>query len=108
MGVFLYLAQAVDSMMLTMLSALASKQAAPTEKTMQKCLQFLDYTESQEVAIVAYRTSDMRLAIHSIALYLSEPKARSRSSSHMFMAGTEDILINNRAALNIGYQSTHT
>ncbi len=31
-GVFLYLAQAVDSTMLTALSSLASKQAAPTEK----------------------------------------------------------------------------
>jgi hypothetical protein len=39
-GVLLYLAQAVDSTMLTALSSLASKQAAPTEKTMQKCLQF--------------------------------------------------------------------
>jgi hypothetical protein len=38
--VFLYLTGAVDSTMLTPLSALASKQAAPTEKTMQKCLQF--------------------------------------------------------------------
>ncbi len=32
-GVFLYLARAVDSTMLTPLSALASEQAAPTEKT---------------------------------------------------------------------------
>jgi hypothetical protein len=32
-GVFLYLAQAVDLTMLTALSAIASKQAAPTEKT---------------------------------------------------------------------------
>jgi hypothetical protein len=32
MGVFLHLAQAVDSTMLTTLSALVSKQAAPTEK----------------------------------------------------------------------------
>jgi hypothetical protein len=36
-GVLLYLAQAVDSTMLTALSSLASKQVAPTEKTMQKC-----------------------------------------------------------------------
>jgi hypothetical protein len=43
----------------------------------------------------------MRLAIHSNALYLSEPKARSRAGSHMFMAGTEDIPINNGAVLNI-------
>ena len=45
-GVFLFLARAVDSTMLTPLSALASEQAAPTEKTMQKCLQFLDYAAS--------------------------------------------------------------
>jgi hypothetical protein len=51
-GVFLYLARAVDLTMLPTLSSLASKQAAPTEKTMQKCLQFLDYAASQEDAIV--------------------------------------------------------
>jgi hypothetical protein len=63
-------------MMPTVLSSLASEQAAPTEKMMQKCLQFLDYAASQEDAIVTYQASDMRLAIHhSNALYLSEPKA---------------------------------
>jgi hypothetical protein len=55
MGVFLYLAQAVDSMMLTALRSLASKQAAPTERTMQKCLQFLDYAAAQEDAIVTIK-----------------------------------------------------
>jgi len=100
-GVFLFLARAVDSTMLTPLSALASEQAAPTEKTMQKCLQFLDYAASQEEAIVTYRASDMKLAIHSDASYLLEPKARSRAGGHMFMAGSEEIPINNGAVLNI-------
>ncbi len=99
-GVFLYLVRAVDSTMLTALSALASKQAASTEKTMQKCLQFLDYATSQEDAIVTYQANNMRLVIHSNAFYLSEPKACSRAGGHMFMAGTEDIPINN-AVLNI-------
>jgi hypothetical protein len=36
MGVSLYLARAVDSTMLTALSSIASKQAAPIEKTMKK------------------------------------------------------------------------
>jgi hypothetical protein len=54
MGVFLYLVQAVDSTMLTALSSLASKQAASIERRIQKCLQFLDYTASQEDAIVTY------------------------------------------------------
>jgi hypothetical protein len=100
-GVFLYLAQAVDSTMLTMLSALASKQAAPTEKRMQKSLQFLDYAASQEDAIVTYQAINMRLTIHSNTLYLSEPKARSRAGGHIFMAGMEDILINTGAVLNV-------
>jgi hypothetical protein len=43
----------------------------------------------------------MKLAIHSDALYLSEPKAQSRASGHMFMAGMDDIPINNGAVLNI-------
>ncbi len=43
----------------------------------------------------------MKLAIHSNASYLSEPKACSRAGGHMFMAGTEEIPINNGAVLNI-------
>jgi hypothetical protein len=96
-GVFLFLARAVDSTMLTPLSALASEQAIPTEKTMQNCLQFLDYAASKEEAIVTYRASDMKLTIHSNASYLSEPKAHSRAGGHMLMAGTEEIPINNGA-----------
>jgi hypothetical protein len=45
--------------------------------------------------------SNMRLTIHCKALYLSEPKVRRRACGHMFMAGTEDIPINNGAVLNI-------
>ncbi len=100
-GVFLYLARAVNLTMLTALRSLPSKQATPTEMTMQKCLQFLDYAASQEDGIVTYQASNMRLAIHSNASYLSEPKARSRAGGHMFMAGNEDIPINNGAVLNI-------
>jgi hypothetical protein len=68
---------------------------------MQKCLQFFDYAASQEDAIVTYQASNMRLTIHSNASYLSEPNAQSRAGGHMFMAGTEDIPINNGAVLNI-------
>jgi hypothetical protein len=74
-GVFLFLARAVDSTMLTPLSAIASKQGAPAENTMQTCLQFLDYTALQEDVIVTYRASDMKLAIHSDVSYLLEPKS---------------------------------
>ena len=43
----------------------------------------------------------MRLTIHNNALRLSEIKAHSRAGGHMFMAGNEDIPINNGVVLNI-------
>jgi hypothetical protein len=68
---------------------------------MEKCLQFLDYATTQDNAILTYKASNMILAIHSNASYLSEPKARSQAGGHMFMAGDNEILINNGAVLNI-------
>jgi hypothetical protein len=100
-GVFLFLARGVDGGILPALSALASQQANPTERTMALCLQFLDYMATQDDAILTYSASDMVLAIHSDASYLSEPNARSRAGGHMFMATDEDIPKNNGAVLNI-------
>jgi len=94
MGVFLFLARAVDGTMLTHLSALASEQANPTDLTMEKCSQFLVYAATQDDV-------SMILAIHSNASYLSEPKAQSRAGGHMFMTGDEKIPTNNGAVLNI-------
>ena len=74
-GVFLFYSRAVDSMMLTALSTIASEQATPTENTIKKCKAFLDYAASQEEAILTYKKSDMVLAIHSDASYLSKSKA---------------------------------
>jgi hypothetical protein len=60
---------------------------------MALCKQFLDY--------MAYKASNMVLAIHSNASYLSKSKARSRAGGHMFMAGRDDIPTNNGAVFNI-------
>jgi hypothetical protein len=56
---------------------------------------------SQENAILTYKASNMALASHSDASYLSKPKACSRVNGHMFMAGKEEISTNNGAVLNI-------
>jgi hypothetical protein len=56
---------------------------------------------SQEEAVLTYKSSNMVLAIHSNASYLSEPKASSQTGGHMFMAGKDDISTNNCAVLNI-------
>ena len=101
LGTFLFYARAVDSTMLVALSAIASEQATPTESTMNKVKLFLDFAASQEEAIVTYRASDMVLAIHSDASYLSEPKARSRAGGHFFMSSDSENPANNGAVLNI-------
>jgi hypothetical protein len=56
---------------------------------------------SQNKAVLTYKASNMVLAIHSNASYLSEPKACSRVGGYMFMAGRDNILTNNGAILNI-------
>jgi hypothetical protein len=56
---------------------------------------------TQVDAILAYHASDVVLAIHINALYLSKPKSCSRAGGHMFMAGKDDIPFNNGAVLNI-------
>jgi hypothetical protein len=99
--VFLFLACGVNGGLLPALSALASQQANPTERTMELCKQFLDYMASQNKAVLTYKASDMVLAVHSNASYLSKPKARSCTGGHMFMAGRDNIPTNNGAVLNI-------
>jgi hypothetical protein len=100
-GVFLFMGRAVNGRLLTALSALASEQANPTEETMRKCKLFLDCMATEPEMILTYHASDMVLAVHSDASYLSETGSRSRVGGHFFMAGHDDIPKNNGAVLNI-------
>ena len=49
----------------------------------------------------------MKLAAHSDASYLSEPKARSRAGAHLFLSNGSDIPPNNGAILNIAHIIKH-
>ncbi len=100
-GVFLYYGCAVDSTMLTPLSAIPSAQAKPTEETMVRSKQFLDYAATHQDAVLTYKCSDMVLVVHSDASYLSKPKAQSRSGGHFFLSSDTEDPINNGAVLNI-------
>jgi hypothetical protein len=68
---------------------------------MTLCNQFLGYVALQDEAILTYKASDMALAIHSDASYLSKPKACSQAGGHMFMASNNKIPKNNGAVLDI-------
>ena len=100
-GTFLYYARAVDLTMLTALGSIATQQDNPTERTMQKVKQFLDYAATHPDAIITYRASNRVLVGHSDASYLSETKARSRAGGHFFMSNDSTDPPNNGAVLTI-------
>ncbi len=84
-GSFLYYAQAVNPTILMALSAIAAQQSAPTEETLARVNQFLDYIWTHPDAKIRYRASNMILNVHSDASYLSALKAQSRAGGYFFL-----------------------
>ena len=68
---------------------------------MQKAKQFLDYADTHPDAIITYHASDMVLAVHINASYLSEPKTRIISGGHFFMSNNTEFPLNNGAVSNV-------
>ena len=100
-GTFLYYAKAVDATMLLALSVIASDQVSPTKNTMKEMLKFLNDVTTHPDAIPTYSASNMILNVHSDALYLCEPKAKSRAGGHFFLSNNEEDPQDNGAVLNI-------
>ena len=76
-GTLLYHARAVNPTILPALSAIATEQAKPTQETMKKVKQLLDYCSTQEEAMIPYNTSKMILAVHSDTGYANDKTSRS-------------------------------
>ena len=70
-------------------------------------MQFLDYVTTQEEAVLTLNASNMILAVHSDASYLSEPKAQSRAGDHFFLSNDTIIPPNNGAVINIAHIIRH-
>ncbi len=100
-GVLLYYGRAVDFTIITDLSSLAATQAKPTAQTLFLINWLLDYVATNPDGILTYEKSDMVLAVHSNASYLSEPAARSRAGGHFFCSSNVDDPPNNGAVLNV-------
>ena len=81
----------MDTTLLTPLSAIAARQASPTEETMERTQKLLNYIASQEDAVITCHASDMVLAVHSDAGYNNEDQARNRAGGHFFLASNVDI-----------------
>ena len=78
LGSFLYYVHAIDLTILHALSAIASEQSKPTERTMKSVQQILDYMHSNPNAVIRFRSSDMIINVQSDAIYLSAGSGRSR------------------------------
>ena len=100
-GSILYYARAVDSTLLVALSTVASKQSQGTQAVAEAMSQILDYCATHPDATIRYKSSDMILAIHSDASYLSVTKARSRAGGHFFLTNkkTNDGFYKNNGAI---------
>ena len=87
-GSLLYYARAVDNKLLATLSTISTQQAKATKNTEKAVSQLLDYVATYPNDGITYRASNMVLAAHSDASYLTEPNSRSRAGAHIFL--TED------------------
>ncbi len=96
-GTFLYYARCVDSSMLSALGTLTTQQATTTKNTMKKIKQFLNYASTNPNAVITYHASNMVIAWHSNAWYLSKSNARSKAGGHFFMSSDVDLPPNNSA-----------
>ena len=68
---------------------------------MKKVEQFLDYAVSQQQAVLIYEVSNMILAVHIDASYLSKSKAGIRAGGHFVMSKDVSFPPNNGAVINI-------
>jgi hypothetical protein len=87
--------------MLPALRTLATQQATPTKNMMKKIIQFFKYASTNPNAVVTYHASNMVLARHSNALYLSESNAQSRAGGNFFISSDVELPPNNSAVSTI-------
>ena len=85
-GTFLYYGRAIDPTILPALNEISTSQSAPTEETLARCHQLLDYLATYPDATIGYTASDMILICETDAAYLVLPKARSRIAGHYYFS----------------------
>ena len=78
--------------MLIVLGSILAQQANPIEHTIQTVKQLLEYAATHPDDILRYHTSDIVLAGHSDASYLSETKSRRRAGGNFSCKKTRRYL----------------
>ena len=106
-GSLLFYARAVDNKLLMTISAIGASQASATENTLNEINKLLDYCATYPSDGITYRASNMVLAAHSDASFLSESKSRSRAGGHIFLSEDDPIPRNNGPLLSISRVMKH-
>ncbi len=97
----LYYGRAVDPIILAALSTIASSQAHSTKALQMACHQLPDYVATHPNAGIRFHASNMILAVHTDASYLSEPGGKSRAAGHFYLTNRNDKDFNNGAILTL-------
>ena len=100
-GTLLYYSRAVDPTLAAALSSIAAAQTQGTQKTLEAVHQLLDYVATHPDAAIKYLASDMILAVHSDASYLSERHSRSRAAGHFFLVDKANPKVSNGPVLTL-------
>ena len=87
--------------MIVALGSITTQKLAPTENTIKKINQLLDYAATHLDSGITFRASDMVLAAHSDAYYLYKTKVQSRAGGRFFMFKDKTYPKNNGAVLTI-------
>ena len=96
-GMFAWYSRATDPIMSKTLSSIAGRQSKATEQLKKELNQFLDYCATHPDERVRYIASDMILALHSDASYLSEPGSKNRAAGHFYLTQNDGRDLNNGA-----------
>ena len=81
-GTFLYYAHAVDPTMIPYLNKKSTCKSSPTQETMQKFNQVMDYASMHSNATIRYHTSDLVLMADTYSAYLLLPTSHSCIAGH--------------------------
>ena len=83
------------------MSSITSRQSKGTENLEKEVKQFLDYCATHPNAGVRFVASNMMLALHSDASYLSETESKIRAAGHFFLGKQNNESFNNRAIMTL-------
>jgi len=100
-GTLLYFRRAVDPTLSAALNTIAARQANGTQAVTATVRQLLDYITTHPNPAFRYVASNMILALHTDAPYLSELEGKGRAAGHFYMTNQDDEELKNRGILTL-------